>query len=301
MNIKFKSRYGNANDPINLKLSNITEDFIPFFLINMNPRDSYSWLNPSGLEMSRPSYKSSNPSVLSKIYHYISTYNSDLNECKSELDNFISPRIIKGYYFNSCSILKNKIIDYFHNNQTHEYNDIISIFPLHGRGPYDYALNQGLISTIKNNGNSYKLGIPLVMLMIKKEYVPVLKLQILLNKPLNFEHFEVWVSDYIFSLPEADQKVFQKEIFGKFDSRLSVKWKSNMEFLCSEYKPPVLESLSEKKEWLINQELLLRNKLYGESNVIKTYQSEEVSEIIMESNHPNLVPKPKKVVVELID
>lgn len=301
MNLKFKERYSSSNSIINFKLSAIPDGFIPFFMLDFSPiskgRGNYTWHNSasSGL-VKKKSYGKYRHTTLMK---YISTYNCDYNESKEILELFCSERVFDKYYYNNTTVTRTQIPDYFNNGAPHEYRDIISKFSI---GNDAMGVTQGLFGTIRGtNSSTYKITSPLAMLVIKKEAVPLVKLQIIMDKPISFEFFEIWLSDEIFNLSEATRKTIKAYLFDKLDGNIVVKWKSNMNSLTEGYKVPALETLADKREWLVNKELELRNALYGESNTIKTYTIDNSDQMIKDSTHPEVIPKPKKFFVELVD
>lgn len=297
MNFKFKERYSSANSLINFKLSLIPEDMIPFFMVDFSPKGNTTpWVNSVTNYLSKnKSYVKYRPTTLMR---YISTFMGNYNNSVSELDQFCSLRLFDNYYYNGSTVARSQLSGVFSNNMYHSYKDIITTFFLNSA---QFGITQGLFTTIKNVNNLPKIGTPLIMLMVKKDYIPVLKLQMLLDKPVSFEYFEIWLNDEILLLPETTVKTIKTYLINNLDSRVSIKWKSNMGYLNQSYQVPVLETLADKKEWLVNKELELRNKLYGESNIVKTYTINSNDQMIIDSTHPKLQPKPKKFIVELID
>lgn len=300
MNLKFKERYSNAKSLINFKLSLIQDDMIPFFMVDFSPKfvgpSQYTWhTNPASTFSKNKSYSKYKYSTLMK---YISTFNFSYPEAKAELDQFCSAKTFEKYYYNGATLTRTQLIDVFNNNQSHSYKDIITAFNL---GTDRYGITQGLLTTLKPFNGSYKIGSPLVMLVVKKECVPIIKLQILLDKPISFEFFEIWVNDEILSFPDTTKKTLKAYLIDKFDNGIPVKWKSNMACLSQGYRVPALETLADKREWLTNKELELRNKLYGESNALKVYTISSDDQMIVDSKHPEVQPKPKKFIVELVD
>lgn len=300
MNLKFKERYSNAKSLINFKLPLMQEDMIPFFMVDFSPKfvgpSQYTWHTSAQSNLSKnKSYTKYRYTTLMK---YISTFNFDYNEAKAELDQFCSGKLFDKYYYNGATLTRTQIIDVFNNNQAHNYKDIITSFIL---GTDRYGITQGLLTTLKPHNGSYKVGSPLAMLVIKKECVPIIKLQMLLDKPISFEFFEIWINDEVLSFPDVTKKTLKAYLFDKFDTRIPVKWKSNMSCLSQGYRVPALETLADKREWLVNKELELRNKLYGETNALKTYTISSDDQMVIDSKHPEVQPKPKKFIVELVD
>ena len=270
---------------------------IPFFMVDFSPKGNTTpWVNSVTNYLSKnKSYVKYRPTTLMR---YISTFMGNYNNSVSELDQFCSLRLFDNYYYNGSTVARSQLSEVFSNNMYHSYKDIITTFFLNSA---QFGITQGLFTTIKNVNNLPKIGNPLIMLMVKKDYIPVLKLQMLLDKPVSFEYFEIWLNDEILLLPETTVKTIKAYLINNLDSRVSIKWKSNMGYLNQSYQVPVLETLADKKEWLVNKELELRNKLYGESNIVKTYTINSNDQMIIDSTHPKLQPKPKKFIVELID
>lgn len=298
MNFKFKEKYNGARDLINFKTSLIQEDVVPFFMVDFSPDIKNSIWNVSGTSTHLQNNKSYNKYKYSTLMKYITTFNSNYNTAKSKLDQFCSIKIFNSYYYNSSSITKGQLIELFNNGASHGFKDILTFFSI---GTDKYYITQGLLAGIKIINNTRKIGNSLIMLMVKKDYIPIMKLQMLLGKPILFEYFEIWISDEILLFSDTNKKMFKTYLFDKFNENITIKWKSNMSNLTQGYKTPLLETLDDKKEWLINKELELRNKLYGETNTLKTYTINFNNEVIIDSNHPELKPKPKKFIVELID
>ena len=298
MNFKFKERYSAANNLINFKLSLIPEDMIPFFMVDFSPKgtSSIKWSDYIGESLTM--HKNYGKYKNSTLLKYVSTWNGIYSESKEELDQFCSLRLFDKYCYNATSVSRSSFSTIFNNNSAHNFKDVIGTFSL---SDAKYGITQGLFTAIKNVNNLPKIGNPLIMLMIKKDYIPVLKLQMLLDKPIAFEYFEIWLNDEILLLSETIIKIIKTYLINSLDSRISIKWKSNMNYLNQSYQLPVLETLADKKEWLVNKELELRNKLYGESNILKTYTINSNDQMIIDSTHPKVQPKPKKFIVELID
>ncbi len=289
MQFNFIRKYASSNSHchnVNFKLSCIPDGFVPFALVNMAPKSNYAW------NMANSSGRGSRVSGMLK--DYIKTYNNVYEECKSEIHEFIAPTLDNNYYFNYDSMVKSGLSGYF-NNGISGHRDIMNCSPINGFET-TIAVSKGFLGYCNGSNRVTKT---LCMLMIKKDYISILKLNLLLGKSIDYTMFEVWINDEVLDSKPLEA-FFKGYLLNSLSFTVAIRYKSNMSSLISGFKQPVLDTLAAKREWLVNQELRLRNSLYGEFNPVKEYpKAEEL--MISDSEHISLKPKEKKIVVELID
>lgn len=93
--------------------------------------------------------------------------------------------------------------------------------------------------------------IPLIMLMIKEDYIPYYRGANLLGMPIDNSKFEFWINDKIEEMPDFSKvNTYILSAKTSINSKIPIVVKSGLTENFSKYKFPKLESITERIEWL---------------------------------------------------
>lgn len=136
-------------------------------------------------------------------------------------------------------------------------------------GYYNLQVGRGYVGILDTRT---KKSTPLIVLVVKTEYIPYYRIANLLGMPIDYSMFELWVSDEIESLDHyygnalmdfVGANIFNK--LSKESSNIIIKLKSGMISYFDSIPTPKFNSISDRSEWLSSLKNEFINNTYNPS------------------------------------
>lgn len=237
------------------------------------------------------------------MVHNINSNNSFTYELSPRKDIFSKMFNNTSKMFNN-TLIRTNISAYRQQNVCTEYK---SLYYNVGFG-YIF-ISKGFVCLSKN---STKEVIPLIMLVIKDDYIDQYKVATLLDLPIDTSKFEFWINSNFDSVIGNDRcyKWLSGAILSKLENpdKIKVVIKNNMSKYYSSTKIPTLKSISEQLEWVNSVKNDWINTTYKPAELLPVkefvidkveitdsspvlFRSKNLNKFIKESNSPTVYDK----------